>query len=480
MDKPAHFSPQKYYTNLFTNAKNIATILIVTHLYGLSIVVVTMGFGVEASCSKSLIFLCQFLLYFLAFVPGMQYHAGMEQTLPHTPCRTRQAIILAAGESTRTRPLTLHRPKPLIPLLGQPLLAHILDELVGLADHIALVVGYRADDIRAYFGSCYRGMNLHYVHQHKINGTGGALLTVADGLPPDSAFALDAPFFLLYGDNLVSQVDLVGVCQHRYSMAGLRVADPSAFGVLDIVDNSVQRILEKPVDPPPDALINPGIFQFDGNVYPLVRHITPSPRGEYELTDLIEMLARNHRVGYTPCKGHWIPVGNPWDVLIASAFLLERCASFLPEIHPQVEIQESNIQGWVHIGRARIGKGCHIVGPAFIGDDVEIGDGCVIEHAVLEAGTRVGNNCTIAWSVLEQGSQVASQCVIHHSLLDDGASLGEGIRLESQVIEDVKPVAETCGLLDTDTLQRRGGVVGKEVALPAGWHGQPGSVLFPT
>lgn len=237
----------------------------------------------------------------------------MAHIAPHQPCLTLHAVILAAGESTRTRPLTLHRPKPLIPLLGRPLLAHILDALVGLVERVTLVVGYRAEMVEAAFGSAYRGMVLHYARQEVMNGTAGALLAVGP---------IDESFFLLYGDNLVAHEDIVGVCRARYSVAGLRVADARSFGVLEMVDGTVRRIVEKPADPPPDALANAGVYHFDGAVFPLLERIVPSPRGELELTDLVGALAMEQPVQAHICTGHWVPVGTPWEALSAAQFLL--------------------------------------------------------------------------------------------------------------------------------------------------------------
>jgi NDP-sugar pyrophosphorylase family protein len=403
----------------------------------------------------------------------------MHQAPEPKSCQTRHAIILAAGESTRTRPLTLHRPKPLIPLLGQPLLAHILDELVGLIEEVTLVVGYRADDIQTHFGPNYRSMRIRYVHQHEVNGTAGALLTVADHAQSSGETYLDAPFFLLYGDNLISRSDLVGVCQHRYSLAGLRVEDPRAFGVLDIVDNRVRRIIEKPDSPPPEALANPGIYHFDGQVIPALRSIAPSPRGEYELTDLIEAIAADHPVSYSLCKGQWVPVGNPWEVLIASAFLLQQRAAHRSEIHPDAVYPDCQMSGSVAIGRATIGAGCTIKGPAFIGDHVTIGTGCTLERVAIESGATIGDHTTIERSLIGPGARVGANCAIAYSVLDDNARVGPGTRLLAHRFTEIEPAAFTAGLLTKDVMQRRGTVVGPGVALPGRSTLGAGSVLFP-
>lgn len=405
----------------------------------------------------------------------------MTRTSSLPACQTRHAIILAAGESRRTRPLTLHQPKPLIPLVGKPLLSHILDELVGLVEHVTLVVGYRAGDIRAHFGSVYQGMHLYYVYQHEINGTAGALLAVADqlstaGIPLNEHDA----FFLLYGDNLISQIDLLGVCAQRYCLAALPVDDPTAFGILDVVDGRVMRIIEKPQQAPPDALANPGIYHFDGHVFSALRQIQPSPRGEYELTDLIAFLAEAHPVGYTMCNERWIPVGNPWDVLIATAFLLQKLSNLRSVLHPEAIIApDCQINGTVRIGRVNIGAGCRIRGPVMIEDDVVIGAGCLIERSVLEKGSSIGENCVLEQSVVSQQAKVGARSVLQSSLLDKQARVEAGSQLLAQVFPNVKPVAYTVGLLDESTMQRRGAVLGKGVTLPAGSIVGPGTVIFP-
>jgi bifunctional UDP-N-acetylglucosamine pyrophosphorylase/glucosamine-1-phosphate N-acetyltransferase len=404
----------------------------------------------------------------------------MAHTSGPTACQTRHAIILAAGESKRTRPLTLQRPKPLIPLLGQPLLAHILDELVGLVQHVTLVVGYRADDIRAHFGTAYRDIQLHYIHQHVANGTAGALLAVADQAGRAGTIPLDSPFFLLYGDNLISQKDILNVCAQRYCMAALPVNDPTGFGILDVADGYVRRIIEKPPDAPPGSLANPGIYHFDEHVLPALRQIQPSPRGEYELTDLIAALAEQHTVGYTICNGYWIPVGNPWEVLIAGAFLLEKRAALRPAIHRDADIAPAcKIDGYAYVGRATIGSGCHIIGPAYIADNVVLESGCTIDHGVLEEGAHIGAGCVIEHSIIGAQAHVGSGSALQHSLLDDGASVGQGCQLLARTYKDLNSAAFSGGVLGNYTLYRRGSVLGPGVALPADTALVSGSILFP-
>lgn len=353
----------------------------------------------------------------------------------HGGCATRHAVILAAGESKRTRPLTSHRPKPLIPLLDRPLLAHILDALVGLVERATLVVGYRAEQIEAAFGATYRGIALRYVRQTVVNGTAGALL---------AAGPIDEPFFLLYGDNLIAREDVLGVCRGRYGVAGLPVPDARSFGVLEIAGGLVRRIVEKPADPPPGALANPGIYHLDGAVFPLLARIEPSPRGELELTDLIGALAAAGPVLPHVCTGHWVPVGTPWEALSAAQFLAATRPDGPVYVHPE----------------ARVHPGARIIGPAAIGPGASVEDGAVVEASVLGPGASVG-----------AGAQVRS------SWLDDGASVGAGAVLEARPFDELRPTAEVRGALGRGLLVSRGAVVSRGAAVPAGARVAPGTVV---
>lgn len=394
----------------------------------------------------------------------------MAPTTSAQPCATRHAVILAAGESKRTRPLTGHRPKPLIPLLGQPLLAHILDELVGIVDRVTLVIGYRAADIEAAFGKSYRGISLRYVRQEIVNGTAGALVAVGE---------IDEPFFLLYGDNLCAQTDILGVCAERYSMAGLRVGDARSFGVLQIADGSVQGIIEKPANPPRDALANPGIYHFDQGVFPALEKITPSPRGELELTDVIGIIAAEHRVGYHICSGHWIPVGTPWEALSAAQFLLARRDGLRGAIDPTARIGRGvQIDGSVLIGPGvEIAEGAHITGPTVIGAGCVIGPSAMIQASALEPGAQVGPQATLIHSVLAARASIGADSILQASWIDEGATVAEDVEIMAQFFPELRPTADTGGLLGREMLCTHGVVLGPGARIEPGASLAPGSVI---
>src|SRR5512137_96696 len=109
-----------------------------------------------------------------------------------------QAVIMSAGKSTRTYPLTLTKPKPLLPIANKPILAHQLDQFVGLIQEAVIIVGYKSDMIQDEFGDSYRGIALQYVEQKDQLGTGHAAMQVRP-------YIRDR-FLLMNGDDLYARV----------------------------------------------------------------------------------------------------------------------------------------------------------------------------------------------------------------------------------------------------------------------------------
>ena len=161
-----------------------------------------------------------------------------------------QAVLLAAGKSTRTYPLTTTRPKPLIPILGKPLLEHLLGQLEGLVDEAILVVGYRADAIRVQFGDRFGSLPLRYLEQREQRGTADALLQ-ASPLVEDRCLVLN-------GDDLYHRHDLQALSRHRTAILVTPVPDPQNRAVVTIAGDQVGNIVEKPASAPPNSLASVG------------------------------------------------------------------------------------------------------------------------------------------------------------------------------------------------------------------------------
>src|SRR5512137_1170778 len=189
-----------------------------------------------------------------------------------------QAIILAAGEGSRMRPLTASRPKVMLPVAGRPFLEHIiLRARAAGADRIVLVVGYCSDAVRSYFGDgSSLGLKIEYALQDKQLGTGHALMAARD-LADDS-------FLVLNGDVLPDEPSLRSLASRLPAVSAIRVEDPRRYGVFSSHQGRLTLVVEKS-NSPPSNLANAGIYHFGAGIFDALRAMPLSERGEYELTD---------------------------------------------------------------------------------------------------------------------------------------------------------------------------------------------------
>ncbi len=330
-----------------------------------------------------------------------------------------QAVIMAAGKSTRTYPLTLTKPKPLLSIANKSILAHQLDQFVGIIQEAIIVVGYKSDMIRRHFGDIYQGITLGYVEQQEQLGTGHAAMQVR-------SYIYDR-FLLMNGDNLYAREDIEGCLEYQYALLGKELADPRQHGVLTVKDGLVQDLIEKP-EHPASNLANAGMYVLDKKIFSVLAHIPRSPRGEYEVTDAVKQLAHITDLHCRVVQGYWLPVGFPWSILEANDFLLEHrfeetvsAGNIEPGVRIEGKIslgehslirQGTYIQGNLYVGEnCAVGPNCHITGNTSIGDNCYIGHGTAIKNSVIERGARIEPFCNIAYSVFGEHVSVGSGMV---------------------------------------------------------------------
>ncbi len=231
------------------------------------------------------------------------------------------AVVPAAGEGTRMRPLTADRPKALVEVAGQPLLAHVLDALRPVTGEVVVVVGYRGEQIVDRFGPAYRGLELTYVRQPERRGLADAVLQAEPHV--------DGDFVSLNGDNVVRASLEQLVARHRETGADATAfverVSPDRAGegaVLELAsgDNPgtgdrprVTGLVEKP-DDPPSTLVPRGCYVFSPAVFDACRLVTPGSTGERELTDAVDLLlAAGRRFESVPLDGWCHNVNSPAD-----------------------------------------------------------------------------------------------------------------------------------------------------------------------
>ncbi len=374
-----------------------------------------------------------------------------------------QAVILAAGASTRMLPLTETRPKPLLPVANVPLIDHTLIQLKGLVQEIVLVVGYKQEMLREHVQQSphAKPFKIVFAEQKSQKGTADALLAAKPHVRDR--------FLVLNGDDLYSQEDIARCLRHKRCVLAAPVEHPEQFGVLRLDhENRVTAIVEKSAKPP-TKLANTGLFVLDDSIFSIPMKKTK--RNEYELTDLVTALSQKEPMAYELVKGYWLPVGYPWNLLEANAFLLSRQKR---DIRGTVE-KGATVKGDVIIGKGtKVLAGSYIEGPVRIGESCEIGPNCYIRP-----GTTIGDSCHVGAAVELKNTIFFSGTVASHltyigdSILGENVNVGGGT-LVANLRHDGQSVKSMVKGKLVDTGRRKFGTV-----IGDGAHLGAGTIIYP-
>ncbi len=300
------------------------------------------------------------------------------------------AIIPVAGVGTRLRPHTYTLPKVLLNVAGKPILGHILDKLQSEGVTSAtIIVGYMGDLVEQYVRDNY-SLECRFVEQPIREGLGHSIYLAKESLG-------DEPVLIILGDTIF-EVDLRPVLTGEYSALGVKpVEDARRFGVVELKDGFAERLIEKP-DVPPTNLAIVGLY-FIRNARLLAECLAElvendrRTRGEYQLTDALQMMIeRGERFSTFPVEG-WFDCGKPETLLETNRHLLDRESQAQPldgvVINPPVHIAPTARISNAIIGPyATVAAGA-VVCNAMVADSI-IGDDAVVEHAML-TGSIVGN-----------------------------------------------------------------------------------------
>jgi glucose-1-phosphate thymidylyltransferase len=313
-----------------------------------------------------------------------------------------KALILSGGSGTRLRPITYTSAKQLVPVANRPVLFRAIDQVVeaGITD-LGIVVGDTAPDIEAAVGDGSRwGAQVTYIHQE-------APLGLAHAVKVSEEFIDGERFVMFLGDNVIQGgvrhlVDQFSANSWDAQIVLTRVTNPEQLGVAIFDEEGhIERLVEKPREPVSDlALV--GIYMFGHPIFEAVRAITPSWRGELEITDAIQfLLDRGYAVHPYIHTGWWIDTGKMEDMLDANRLVLD-------ELEPRVEglvDGSSTLRGKVTVEKGARITNSVIRGPAIIGEDTLIEDSYVgpftsihhhaeilsseIEHSIVMEYSRI-------------------------------------------------------------------------------------------
>jgi bifunctional UDP-N-acetylglucosamine pyrophosphorylase/glucosamine-1-phosphate N-acetyltransferase len=379
-----------------------------------------------------------------------------------------KAVILAAGDSTRTYPLTFTRPKALLDIANKPILQHNLEALEGFVDEVVLIVGYKKEMIMERFGNKFGSMKLTYIEQKERLGTGHAVLTAEPGVK--------GRFLVEYGDDIYSRSLIEKCLKHDLCVVAEKVKEPERFGVWVEKDGKVSGFAEKPERFVSD-LANTGPYVLDDSIFPELRKLKKTKRGEYELNEAVDSLSREREIPVVKSEGEWLSIGYPWDLLWAN----ERILSQLKDSDLKGEIEENvKMKGPVVVGKnTLIMSGAYIEGPVVIGEGCRIGPNCYIRPF-----TSVGNDCSVGNgveiknSIIMDGSRASHLSYIGDSVLGHNVNIGSG-NMMANLRHDGESVRSFVKGDGVDTFRRKfGTVIGDNVKTGAGTIIYPGRKIW--
>ncbi len=370
-----------------------------------------------------------------------------------------QAVILAAGKSTRTYPLTLTKPKPLLKVAGKTIIEHNLEQLVGLVDEIYIVVGYKAEMIKEFVGDEFKGMKIRYLVQDEPLGNADALKK-AGGSIKDR-------FILMFGDDLYSRKDIEKLLEYDNAILAAKVKNPENFGVLKIENDIFLEVIEKPKVFVSD-LVNIGCFIFTKDIFEALDKISLSQRNEYELPDAYNLLAKKKEMKVVSVEDYWLPITYPWSLLEANEYLLENPPEKPPPQGnpPSPLLQRGKIEEGVRInGRLTVGAGTIVKSGVYVEGNIVIGKNCKIgPNCYLRGTAAIGDNCHIGQaveiksSIIGNGANIAHLSYVGDSVIGDNVNFGAGT-ITANLRFDKTNIKSPIGDILTDTERKKLGVI---------------------
>jgi len=319
------------------------------------------------------------------------------------------------------RPLTYTRPKVMLPIANKPILEHLLIEAkkAGIREFV-FIVGYHDEQVRDYFGTGDKWeVSIDYCTQRKQLGTADALRTVED--------LVDGNFLVINGDIITHQKDIHSLTsQNDITMGVVKIEDTRGLGVVELNKGKVVHIYEK-TEKPPSNMANAGLYLFTPDIFDAISQTSKSPRGEFEITDSLQlMIDKGRHVSYQGIS-YWLDLSYPWDLLAANESLLAET-----KVQNLGEIEENVVmKGAVSVGKDTIVRsGSYIIGPVIIGQNCDIGPNCYIRPSTsIGDNCHIGNAVEVKNSIIMKGSKVPHHNYVGDSIIGEGCNLGAGTKI---------------------------------------------------
>jgi glucose-1-phosphate thymidylyltransferase len=330
-----------------------------------------------------------------------------------------RGLILSGGKGTRLRPITHTSAKQLVPVANKPVLFYGIEAMAdaGIREVGIIIAPETGDEIRAAVGDGSRfGVSIEYIQQDEPLGLAHAVLTA-------EPFLGSEPFVMYLGDNLlrdgiVELVETFRVEQPDALILLTPVPDPEHYGVAELDDGRVARLVEKPAEPRTNlALV--GVYMFTASIFEAARSIEPSGRGELEITDAIQTLVDGgRRVDPHIVHGWWKDTGQVQDMLEANRLILDDLMERVDG-----ELIDSRVEGRVAIAEGARLERTTVRGPAIVGRDSRITD------AYIGPYTAVGDGVTIEKAELEHSIVLSGSTISDLEFRIEASLIGKNVRI---------------------------------------------------
>jgi glucose-1-phosphate thymidylyltransferase len=351
-----------------------------------------------------------------------------------------KGIILHGGHGTRLRPLTHTGPKQLLPIGNKPMSEYGLEKIIeaGISDIAIVIGGIGSNKVKDYYGNGEKyGVKISYVEQEFPKG-------IAHAINLCKEFIGNEKFLVFLGDNIIKKsiADYAKDFEIGDSEASImlcEVDNPTQFGIAEIFENKIIKIMEKPKNPPSNLAVI-GIYFLTPTIFEIIEKLKPSWRNELEITDALDMLLKEkHEISYYKVTDYWKDTGTPEDILHANKLLLEDMKSYVNgDIEEGVKVTGKVIIGKNSIikkdtklvGPIIIGENCIISNKAELGPNISLGNnskisGCRIKNSIIMENTEINCNENIQDSIIASNSIISSS----ENPTQKKLLLGEGTRI---------------------------------------------------
>ena len=351
-----------------------------------------------------------------------------------------KGILLHAGHGTRLRPLTHTGPKQLLPIANKPMSEYCIESMknAGVEEIAIIIGGIGSQKVKEYYGNGEKfGVKITYVLQDFPRGIAHAISLCED-------FISNEKFLVFLGDNIIQKsINEFGIEFQKSNAAATillcEVDNPSRFGIADVIDGEIKKIIEKPKNPPTNLAVI-GIYFLTPIIFDIIKRLKPSWRNELEITDALDMLLNEkYLITYKMITDYWKDTGTPEDIINANKAILENLIPHFKGKKDSTVLIEGNVsvgnETYIGnqvkiIGPVIIGNKCKISGDAVIGPNTSIGNECMISGGIIK-DSIIMNNCEIEKNVNLKNSIISSNSTIIQNNIQNEQIflLGEGTKV---------------------------------------------------